>query len=576
MSPSSNLSNDYALLKRLASTAEAGGLSKERSVLLLWFLRNVIGLDDLEAYEYVCDGDRDGGVDGLYLERFSGDDDYDTLVIYQSKYTQSPHQVGRTSFNGFLATANHFKSEVGLAQFLSGDIEPKLRALIKKFNLRRKLRDGHYEDGRLRVRTVLVTTGMLNSGAKTLVDATNASEGAGYLRVYDIRDLGPLARSVAAPTPPPITIDVPCAPNERMTLGTAPNRVAMVAVKAQDIVAWPGIADRSLFELNVRRELKLNQVRRELDAAIRRHHEHKDFLAYHNGMTVTCVSFNEEPDKLVVERPSVVNGTQSTIAFARADEDGELTPDLRVFVKIVEVAERTQLANQVSRRSNTQTAVNRRNLVALTGPQVRIKREFEAQYPSVTYEIRPDATVQETAGDEVIANDDAAQLLCAIFNAMPWLAVKRLSLFTSENHAMIFNEDIHAAHVLLADIIRRRVDERRELFPERYRGSWRLTRLVAVYLVGQILRSDETLNEFLEDPASALQDRAHFEAQLELPISIVAGTLRQRQEDKDANEEEEDDFNVDFKNGTVLRQLRGEARRNFALFNTVGRMPSNP
>ena len=55
----------YALLKRLANTAEAGGLAQPRAVLLLWFLRNVVGIDDLDAYEYVCDSPLDEGIDGL-------------------------------------------------------------------------------------------------------------------------------------------------------------------------------------------------------------------------------------------------------------------------------------------------------------------------------------------------------------------------------------------------------------------------------------------------------------------------------------------------------------------------------
>ena len=39
-----------------------------------------------------------------------------------------------------------------------------------------------------------------------------------------------------------------------------------------------------------------------------------------------------------------------------------------------------------------------------------------------------------------------------------------------------------------------------ELFPELYRKSWRLTRIVAVYLVGQILQSDATLKAILDEP----------------------------------------------------------------------------
>jgi hypothetical protein len=154
---------------------------------------------------------------------------------------------------------------------------------------------------------------------------------------------------------------------------------------------------------------------------------------------------------------------------------------------------RPQLAKDVSWRSNTQNAVNARNLVALGGPQARIAREFEKTYPGVLYEIRPDATLNAAETRQVIRNDDSAQLLCTLYNAMPRLAVKRLVLFDSENHALIFNEDITASHVLVAEIIRERVDAAVNLFPGLYRKSWRLTRIVAVYLVGEILRSDPDL-----------------------------------------------------------------------------------
>ncbi len=287
--------------------------------------------------------DADGGVDGIYVEPSTGDEDHETLVIFQSKYTNGPTQVGPTAFDRLLATASHFKDIASLETFLAGRVEPKLRELIKRFDLRRKLRENRFADGRLRIRLVLVTTGTLTAEARNLVDATNRAERAGYLTVYDLDRLGPLARAVAAPTAPAATIEVPCTAGERMVIGPAANRVAMAAVKAEDIVQWPGIDDRSILELNVRREVPRNNVRRQLDGAIRRHHEHKDFLAYHNGMTVICDSFREEPDKLVVESPSIVNGAQSAIAFAAADSEAELTDDLRIFIKFVEVAGRPQL-----------------------------------------------------------------------------------------------------------------------------------------------------------------------------------------------------------------------------------------
>lgn len=567
--PRVDLPADYALLSGLASTDEAGGLAKERSILLLWFLRNVVGLDDLDAYEFVCDGDEDNGVDGLYLEPSSGDEDHETLVVYQSKYTTGPNPVGPTSFDRLLTTANNFKSFAAIEALLGRSLEPKLRALIDRFDLRKKLQDGWYDSGKLRVRVVLVTTGILNTEASDLVTATNAAERTGYFTVYDLHRLGALARAVAAPVAPTATVRASCAPSERLIVGTSPNRVAMAAMKAKDIVGWPGIDDRSIFDLNVRREVRRNRVRDQLDRAIRSPHEHPDFLAFHNGMTVICSSFEEHPDELVVENPSIVNGAQSAIAFASGEADGDLTDELRVFVKLVEVEGRPQLAKEISWRSNTQTAVNARNLVALGGPQARITAEFASDHPDIIYETRPDASVGRPPGARVIANDDAAQLLCAVFNAMPWLAVKRLVLFESENHALIFNETITASHVVLVDIIREQIDGHVEMFPELYRKSWRLTRIVAVYLVGQILRTDDKLQQILEDPKTAVSDRQGLTDRLELPIRVAAATLKQRHDERD-RDDKSDSFNVDFKRQDVLLDLRDKARNNFNLFNTVG------
>ena len=118
--PRPSLQADYELLAGLASTDEAGGLAKERSVLLLWFLRNVVGLDDLDAYEFVCGGDDDGGVDGLYMEPSTGDEDHETLVVYQSKYTTGPSKVGPTAFDRLVATASHFKDATSLEPSWAG------------------------------------------------------------------------------------------------------------------------------------------------------------------------------------------------------------------------------------------------------------------------------------------------------------------------------------------------------------------------------------------------------------------------------------------------------------------------
>lgn len=561
--------SDYALVSQLAKTDEAGGLTKERSVLLLWFLRNSVGIDDLDAYEFVTDGDLDGGVDGLYLEHSLEAPDAETLVIYQSKYTIHPGQQGVNAIKGLIATAAYFEAADSLREFVVGGLEARLAALIAEYDLERKLDEGWLGDGRLRIRLALVTTGFLGPKGRALVDAENRTHFLGYVSVHDIDRLGSLAQAVSSRQLLKGTVKARLSKDRLIVFGSVPNRVAIAIVQAQDVVSWPGIADRKLFDLNVRRELRPNKVSADLDRAISTPTDHRDFLAYHNGLTVVCDGFDLARGMLSVTNPSIVNGVQSVVALARGSTSGTLTPDLRLVAKFVEIGGRPQLAKEVSRRSNTQNPVNARMLMANSGPQLRIEQDFARLYPDVDYQTRPDYSNVSTK-PIIIANDLAAQLICALFIAKPWLAVKRLALFESDTHAMIFSERIGAPHVYIAHLIGVAVDDARAAFPAAYRASWRLTRIVAAYLVGELLRSGRELGlaDVLATPEVALNDRASLSASLERAVALSAATLSMRRLTLESAGAV-DDFNRDFKNEKTLRELGGKALEVLAVSQTL-------
>lgn len=564
----------YRSVSELASLEEASALTKDRSVLLLWFLRNAVGLEEFDAYDYICDGDDDAGVDALYLEERQGDEDVESLVVYQSYFTTSPKEIGPGKLNELLAAASTFKTEGALTALLDGKVEAPLRRLIARYRLVEKLARGDLTSRCLRLRLVLVTTGILNAAARRRIAAVNAAEGDdSYLTVYDLERLHRLAAVVAAPESHVARLVIRVPRRERLVLtsGGNGNRVAIVPVKASEIAQWNGVEDRKLFALNVRGELKRNTVSKQLDAAIQRTHDHADFLASHNGMTMTCDRFDDaNAREITVERPSIVNGAQSATAFLRGHVDGAMTPDLRIFVKLVEVQGRPQFANSVSSRSNTQNAVSPRNLVANTGPQRRLLAEFEERFPGIYYEVKPDArttTRLRREGTPIITNDDAAQLLCAVYVEEPWLAVKRTLLFAPDEYRRIFRQDIHAEHVVLVDELGKLVDHERARIPERYRKSWRLTRLTTVYLLSQVMRTSDELSQLLDRPMAALQDRDLLRRELKRPLAAAILTLRKRKDRFDRNQAEEespeDDFRVAFKNREELRALRDRAREEY-------------
>jgi AIPR protein len=349
-----------------------------------------------------------------------------------------------------------------------------------------------------------------------------------------------------------------------LVIGAGTERVAVAPLPANELITWPGIRDRSLFDLNVRRALGKNRVQGELDGAIGRPNDHPNFLAYHNGLTVVCDRFQiAPPDKLRIEKPSVVNGAQSVIAFDR--NAGRLTPDLRVFVKLVEVATRPNLAREVSRRSNTQNPVNPRMLMANSGPQLRLETEFAAEFPDIAYVTRPDAELRPPG--RYINNDDAAQLLTAVFLQQPWLAVKRNVLFESENHASVFQRSHGASHVVLTDEIGLAIDRVQDSVPDYYRESWKLTRIVLVFLAAQVLRAgqDEGHHTLVEDPRSAFDSTATPRAlttdalgRLDDAAGLAVLVLQERSDAKG----KADDYKKVFKNETELKAL-GAAAANY-------------
>lgn len=554
----------YQAITSQATVAEAGGLARERAVLLLWFLRNIVGIDELTAYDHVCDGDNDKGIDGLFLERATGEETQDRIVIYQSKYTDSPNsKVGSRDIDRLAGAATYFYDNSTLQDLMNSGPESSLLHLISSLNLDRIVADDQQDVG---IRLVVVTTGKLTGDAKKKVKALQAAHGSDYIDIWDVNRLGKIAQSVRSPERLDEAIDV------RMDSGALiinsdvsaegsneePQRGAVLAVRATEIAKWPGIENRQLFALNVRHELRANRVSKALDHAIERQDEHRDFLFYHNGLTVICDSFEQQDEQLLIRRPSVVNGAQSVLAFCRAADKASLTDDLRVLVKVVEVSGRPTLEREVARRSNTQTGVSPRNLMANHGTQLRLQREFETQYPSIYYETRPDT--KPSTASRVISNDAAAQLICAIYNAWPWLAVKRTSLFDPEHHPHIFSEHIHAHHILFADLVREAVQSQKDEFPERYRESWLLTRLVACYLVGQVITRFEIVPNLYAASAQELEDPQLVE-NLKRYAYVVAVAMHEHHELHEGH----DDFKRDFKNESKLKSLSASTCKAYRL-----------
>ena len=509
---------------------------------LLWFLRNVMAVEPLDAYEHAF-SDPALGIDGLLVQEADDIDEDPTLFVFEVKSTPGPVDVGPAA----VAAARGASDIVlDLGRHVSSHAPTELASLASRMRLVERLSAGD-----LTPQAVLVTTGRLSPEA--LVAAAQTG-----VRTFDLEFLAQVALALQVEGLRQAELPVLAGEGSRFLSQTGIGRIAVCAVNAPEIANWPGIDDRSLFGLNVRRQLRQNQVRTGLTKAVENPADHANFLAYHNGLTVVCRRFDPRPDQLIVHDLSVVNGAQSVIALR--ESAAALTNDLQILVKFVEVGENRQLPAEVAQRSNTQTAVNPRNLRALDGRQRFLERDFSENYPAYRYVTRPDASLHEPGIP--VPNDVAAQLLCAVYAQRPWLAVKRTELFRAPNYSIVFPPQIRAAHVLMSKRIREAVESQKGAFPQEYRRSWALTALVATYLVAQLLREDEEGRAWLDDPAAALTRESLVAARLEHLAGRVGRELTKYHEWR-SKTDGFDDFKVDFKNRTTLRTLASDLVRSY-------------
>ncbi|GAA4435308.1 AIPR family protein [Actinokineospora soli] len=157
-------------------------------------------------------------------------------------------------------------------------------------------------------------------------------------------------------------------------------------VSADSVAQWLTDNGDKLFERNVRRSLGLTSVNQAIIDTLTMDPE--SFWSRNNGITILCSAIEPryngsrrsptEPVDLIVTGASVVNGAQTVTAIHRANG---LAPDsvclADVPVRVICVPkEADELATQITRSTNTQNHMERRDFIALDPTQVRIREDF--------------------------------------------------------------------------------------------------------------------------------------------------------------------------------------------------------
>ena len=476
----------------------------ESASFLMWYLEKYYRLDQEDAVDSVCDANGDKGVDGIYVNAGEG-----AIDVFQSKISQSATtSIGDTVLKEFAGTLSQFKDGVTLDNLVKTAGSAQVAQLVSGLNLENLLATHQ-------VRGIFLSNVELDANGKAFLQTcpTIRFVGQSALKSGYISD----ARTTLIGKP--CSFDIGGFPFSEYIVD-AKTKALIAPIKATELAKLEGISDQSIFDFNVRGPLGKTQVNRDIVASIRDAKKHKLFPLFHNGITFICGKVTNTKDKVEIEKYYVVNGCQSLTALH--ENRSEITDNLRILTKFVQLDVQTELPEMVTRYSNNQNGVKPRDWKSNDPVQVRLQNEFKSRYGKFYFfQIKRGETA--TAPD-VISNEDAGLYLMAFDLKEPWGTHRKYQVF-DDKHADLFarpevNADrIVACHVCMQVIAANRSTIKNQLF-----GKHVLTKFLLLYILRHIFEVDAEGKKLIANPSDFVQkqtNRARFQKCVEALVKDI-------------------------------------------------------
>lgn len=456
----------------------------ESRAFLAWFLENFYRLEEFSAHDAICDGPDDKGIDGIYI-----DSNFERIDVLQSKlYQNSSKTLGDTSLKSFVGALVQLQSREGIEQIINATSNQELANLLKDSNLADLIERGY------RIRGVFVTNANRDSSADQYLQHQPD------LMLYDATKLiaSYVPSGSSAPVATPAIFDV--SGFDVIDYKTGDARALFAPLLASELTQLDGIASTKLFAWNLRQSLGKTKVNKEISNSIAEQREHKNFLLYHNGLTILCSNIERLPDQITISGYNVVNGCQSLSSLY--EKRSLITDELRVLVRLVELAPDSDLARDITRRSNNQNPINARDLQSNSSLQQRIQNEFTREYSNqVFYKIKRG---EQSDFPLIIENENAARILLAFDLEQPWLCHQTYKLF-DELHTDIFARPVVNAHRILTlyRVYEILIDASSSI-DNQLMGRYGLTKFFLLYLLKEALKHDDRGIDFCRTPEKYL------------------------------------------------------------------------
>lgn len=267
-----------------------------------------------------------------------------------------------------------------------------------------------------------------------------------------------------------------------------------------------------LLEKNVRKFLGVkNRVNEAIKNSLLKE-DNSNFFFLNNGITMVVSDFlynamQEKDYTIKLSDINIINGGQTckTIQEIIKENPTKSYENAYVLVRIYKLSpEQEKLINEITYATNSQTAINLRDLKANDEIQRQLieavsKLELdENNRPVYTYKPKRDAIISKNS----ITIAVAAEAILSIWLFKPHIVKFRKSrLFEDAFYNEIFNEKLNAAQLVLAVLIWRFVETKRKTQNELYKeypfigyASNIISMIIGIYLLNEFNISKDKIN----------------------------------------------------------------------------------
>ncbi len=441
--------------------------------LAAYALVGLCDLDDAGAAACITDGGNDGGIDAAHYDRANS-----KLVLVQAKFKRSGAAPSQAEC---LATVNGVKAlrEKRFDQF-NAQFQNRIDELEEAL-----------DTPGVGISMVFVYLGdTLGPHATTDLD-TYIADANRVAEIVQWRD-GGLATVhswlVDEQSPGSVTVNVTL---ELWKCVTAPRKAVYGQITAASLAALAQQHGKALFQRNIRHYLGTYGVNAAIAETVRA--KPGDLFYLNNGITIVAETIRpaggtEDSCAFEFVNASIVNGAQTAGSILTASQNGDISPDARLLVTIVEIGQGAdELAVRITRARNTQSFVRGIDFAALDPTQERLRRELASA--NYCYFYRPSAEARLGGERSMTVEEAAIALACLSFTP---LSRSDVDLFRNQNRRVQNAVDFSVA---AKKEISRLWDQSGEFYPQLFGDALtgvRLCRLVKVFrFLNEVLAASE-------------------------------------------------------------------------------------